>query len=88
MNWIEIITQHILPPSVTAFLGWIVGRKRSGAETISVELKNARDIIEMQSEYITRQDAFIARQAERIMQLENTVAKHEAQIQKLLGYEK
>lgn len=81
MNWIEIITQHILPPSVTAFLGWVVGRKRSGAETVSVELKNAREIIEMQREYIQRQDA-------RIVQLEELVAKHEAQIQKLLGYEK
>ncbi|MDL5044646.1 hypothetical protein QQ054_01105 [Oscillatoria amoena NRMC-F 0135] len=87
MNWIEIITQHILPPSVTAFLGWVVGRKRSGAETVSVELKNAREIIQMQADYIDRQEEVIKKQEARIKQLEDIVAKHEGQIQKLL-YEK
>lgn len=88
MNWIEIITQHILPPSVTAVLAYIVGKRRNNAENLGFELKNAKDIIDMQAEYIKRQDEIIAKQNQRILDLESMVAKHEAQIQKLLGYEK
>ncbi len=41
-------------PLFTGLLGWIAGKRKSNAQIVSIELKNAREVIDMQSSYIKR----------------------------------
>lgn len=82
MNWNELIF-FASTSLFTAFLGWFFGRKRTKAETESIEIKNIRDVNESQAEYIKRQDEIILKQAatierqnERIQALEAKVNEH------------
>lgn len=71
MNLISILS--VVSPFITGFLGFLFGRKRSKAETETIELQNARMIIEMQREMIDEQ-------RQEIKSLKDVVARHEREI--------
>jgi hypothetical protein len=52
-------------------IGWLLGRRKSKAEAIAIEIKSLRDVIDALNDHIERQDKRIHEQGLRINWLED-----------------